>query len=163
MSRLVRKLVKPLTLPVAICTSQVHQMDEPLKRHIDAYEQRGEDVCAAVWQEYITSQRALLQYRWKKLQQEVTYITSGQMSMVDLTAGDALQLLRFATKCLFLFLIAVMVGRRSIFPPLEPTSVFVEEVVKNWQPNHVNVFSSKEYINFLKIDTKQQQEENSAH
>ncbi|KAG5511412.1 hypothetical protein JKF63_07375 [Porcisia hertigi] len=146
MSRLVRTLAKPLTVPVAICTRQVAAMDEPLKRHIDAYEARGEDITIAVWREYVDGQRALLPHRWEKLRSELMYLTSGEMAMSDLTFADVLILIRFLTKCLFIFIVAVMVGRRSVFPSLEPASPFVEEIVKNWQPNHLSRVAGAEHI-----------------
>ncbi|KAG5486315.1 hypothetical protein CUR178_07626 [Leishmania enriettii] len=146
MSRLVRTLAKSFTVPVAMCARQVAAMDEPLKRHIDAYEARGEDITVAVWREFVDGQRALLPYRWAKLQNEVLYLTSGEMAITDLTFADVLIFARFLTKCLFIFIIAVMIGRRSVFPSLEPASPFVEEVVKNWQPNRLRTVAGAEYI-----------------
>ncbi|GET85780.1 hypothetical protein, conserved [Leishmania tarentolae] len=146
MSRLVRALAKPFTVPVALCTKQVAAMDEPLKRHIDAYEARGEDVTIAVWREYVDGQRALLPYRWAKFRNEVTYLTSGQIALTDLAFADLLLFVRFLTKCLFIFIVAVMAGRRSVFPSLEPTSPFVEEIVKNWQPNRLRRVAGAEYM-----------------
>ncbi|KAG5487054.1 hypothetical protein LSCM1_07724 [Leishmania martiniquensis] len=137
MSRLVRTLMKPFTVPVAMCARQVAAMDEPLKRHIDAYEARGEDITVAVWREYVDGQRALLPYRWAKLQSEVSYLASGEMAMTDVSIADVVLFVRFLTKCVFIFIVAVMIGRRSVFPSLAPTSPFVEEIVKNWQPNRL--------------------------
>lgn len=146
MSKLVRTLAKPFTVPVAACTRHVAAMDEPLKRHIDAYEARGEDVTVAVWQEFVNGQRALLPFRWTKFQNELSYLTSGEMAITDLHFRDLLFFVRFLTKCLFIFIVSVMVGRRSIFPSLQPTSPFVEEVVRNWQPNHVKGVAGAPYI-----------------
>ncbi|AYU75954.1 hypothetical protein LdCL_050009900 [Leishmania donovani] len=146
MSRLARALAKPFTVPVAVCTRHVAAMDEPLKRHIDAYAARGEDITIAVWREYVDGQRALLPYRWAKFRSEVAYLTSGQMAITDLTFADLLVFVRFLTKCLFIFIVAVMVGRRSVFPSLEPTSPFVEEIVKNWQPNRLRGVAGAEYM-----------------
>ncbi|CAG9568228.1 conserved hypothetical protein [Leishmania major strain Friedlin] len=146
MSRLARALAKPFTVPVAMCTRHVAAMDEPLKRHIDAYAARGEDITIAVWREYVDGQRALLPYRWTKFRSEVAYLTSGQMAITDLTFADLLVFIRFLTKCLFIFIVAVMVGRRSVFPSLEPTSPFVEEIVKNWQPNRLHGVAGAEYM-----------------
>lgn len=146
MSKLARSLVKPVTVPVAACVRRVSAMDEPLKRHIDAYEAKGEDVTAAVWREYVDGQRALLPYRWEKLKNETSYLVSGQMAYTDLTFADLLIFARFLTKCLFIFIVAVIVGRRSIFPSLQPTSPFVEEIVKNWQPNRVKSVAGATFI-----------------
>ncbi|KAL7703042.1 hypothetical protein N2W54_001145 [Lotmaria passim] len=157
MKKAVRILVKPVTVPVAACVRRVEAMDEPLKRHIDAYEARGEDVTAAVWREYVEGQRALLPYRWEKLKSETSYLISGQMAYTDLFFADFLMLARFLTKCLFIFLVAVIVGRRSIFPSLEPTSPFVEEIVKNWQPNHVSKVAGAEYIKSDQASAKEEQ------
>ncbi|KPA80819.1 putative mitochondrial hypothetical protein [Leptomonas pyrrhocoris] len=157
MSKLARTLVKPITVPVAACARKVAAMDEPLKRHIDAYEAKGEDITAAVWREYVDGQRALLSHRWAKLKNETAYLTSGQMAITDLTFADFLFFARFLTKCLFLFLVAVMVGRRSVFPPLEPTSSFVEETVRNWQPNHLSGVAGAEYIKAYKETAKEEQ------
>lgn len=155
MSKLVRTLVKPVTVPVAACVRRVAAMDEPLKRHIDAYEAKGEDITAAVWQEYVEGQRALLPYRWEKLKSEASYITSGQMAYTDLSFADMLIFARFLTKCLFIFIVAVIVGRRSIFPSLQPESPFVEEIVKNWQPNRLSGVAGAAYL-------KRDQEENTS-
>lgn len=157
MSKLVRTLVKPVTVPVAACVRRVAEMDEPLKRHIDAYEAKGEDITAAVWREYFEGQRALLPYRWEKLKNETSYLVSGQMAYTDLSFADVLIFARFLTKCLFLFIVAVIVGRRSIFPPLQPESPFVEEIVKNWQPNHISGVAGAAYIKRDQEDAKGEQ------
>ncbi|KAK7196397.1 hypothetical protein NESM_000576700 [Novymonas esmeraldas] len=146
MSRLVRTLAKPFTAPVALCTRHVAAMDEPLKRHIDAYAARGEDITTAVWREYADAQRALLPHRWTKFKGELAYLTSGEMAITELAAKDLLLFLRFLTKCLAVFLAAVMIGRRSVYPSLQPTSPFVEEIVKNWQPNRLSRVAGTEFI-----------------
>nr|CAJ2466965.1 unnamed protein product [Leishmania braziliensis] len=146
MSRLARALAKPFTVPVAMCARQIAAMDEPLKRHIDAYEARGEDITIAVWREYVDGQRVLLPYRWAKLRNEIAYLTSGEMAITDVSFADFLLIVRFLTKCLFIFIVAVMVGRRSVFPSLKPTSPFVEEIVKNWQPNRLRGMAGAEYM-----------------
>ncbi|KPI83090.1 hypothetical protein ABL78_7890 [Leptomonas seymouri] len=157
MNKLARTLVKPITVPVAACARRVAAMDEPLKRHIDACEAAGEDVTAAVWREYVDGQRALLPYRLEKLRDEASYITSGRMAYTDLSFADMVIFARFLTKCLLIFIIAVLVGRRSIFPPLQPESPFVEEIVKNWQPNRLSAVAGAEYLRRDQEDAKQEQ------
>lgn len=137
MGKLIATLCKPVTVPVAACASRVAAMDEPLKRHIDACTETGEDICDKVWREYFSSQRRLVPYRVKQFWHEVAYLGSGQLGVATLSFHDAVIFARYATKCLLIFIIAVMVGRRSVYPSLEPTSPFAEEIVKNWQPNHV--------------------------
>jgi hypothetical protein len=159
MNKLARTLVKPVTVPVAACARRVAEMDEPLKRHIDAYEAKGEDITVAVWREYVAGQRALLPYRWEKLKNETAYLVSGQMAITDLSFADFLFFARFLTKCLFIFIIAVIVGRCSIFPALQPESPFVEEVVKSWQPNHIHGVAGAAYI---KRDQENEKRETSV-
>lgn len=143
MNRLIKVLAKPISVPVAACTARVSNMREPLKHHIDAAEANGEDVCEKVWHEYVSWQTKLLPYRLSKLQAEVGQMASGKMPLSELSFHDTVLFLKWATTCLFLFLVGVMVGRRSVFPPLAPTSPFVEEVLCNWQVNHIDALPNE--------------------
>ncbi|KAH9588798.1 hypothetical protein LSM04_008165 [Trypanosoma melophagium] len=127
---------RPFVSLVASMSKRIDRMDEPLKRHIEQHEKSGEDLCASVWQEYWSYQKALLPYRRERLMSEISYITEGKLSLANVNMKDIILFSRAITKCLFLFIIFVIIGRRSVFPSLEPTSVFVEEVQQNWQPNH---------------------------
>lgn len=111
-------------------------MNEPLKRHVEEHYRSGEDLCASVWREYWSYQRALLPYRWRRLSGELSYIRGGRLSLAATETKDVVLYLRAITKCLFLFLLCTVVGRRSVFPPLEPGSPFAQEIEANWQPNH---------------------------
>ncbi|KEG08996.1 hypothetical protein DQ04_06031030 [Trypanosoma grayi] len=129
-------LAKPFVAVVASMSRRIERMDEPLKRHIEEHEGSGEDLCASVWHEYWSYQKALLKYRQERLMSELLYLSGGKISMATAGIKDIILLSRALTKCLFLFLIFAIIGRRSVFPALEPTSVFVEEVKTNWQPNY---------------------------
>ncbi|RNF05900.1 uncharacterized protein Tco025E_07703 [Trypanosoma conorhini] len=131
-----RALARPFVALVASMDRRIERMDEPLKRHIQHHNKSGEDLCASVWREYWSYQKALLPYRKARLYSELSYIAGGTLSVVNLGVKDVVLFSRALTKCLFLFLICVILGRRSVFPSLEPTSVFVEEINRNWQPNH---------------------------
>lgn len=157
MRRMIRTLAKPITVPVAACVGRVARMDEPLKRHIDAAEATGDDVCAQVWREYVSWQVKLLPYRWHKLQMELDQLTSGKMPISELTFSDFILFAKFATTCLFLFLVGVMVGRRSVFPSIQPGSPFTEEIVKNWHVNQINALPNdpRESIHFLLVNNEQ--------
>lgn len=152
MSKLIRAAAKPFMAAVSLCTREVNAMNEPLKRHIDACEAKGEDVCAKVWREYVDWQAKLLPHRLNKVQAEFRYVFSGEMAVATVSWKDLLTFARFATTCMTIFLVFVMVGRGSVFPPLAPTSPFVEEVLKNWQENHINNLTARYGIHFLKTN-----------
>ncbi|CAD2222471.1 hypothetical protein ADEAN_001001500 [Angomonas deanei] len=138
MGKILQALTKPVTVPVAACRRSVAAMTGPLKQHIDIHEKQGEDVCTLVWQEYVHAQRHLVGYRFQKFISECKYIASGEMAIATFEKTDLLLLLRWLTKCLALFLAFTLVGRRSIYPPLEPHSPFLEEAVANWPVTHVD-------------------------
>ncbi|CCW69062.1 unnamed protein product [Phytomonas sp. Hart1] len=150
MSKLLSSLTKPITVPVAMCARNVAKMDEALKRHITAYEATGRDVCEGVWREYISWQIRLLPYRFNKLKAECRGLVSGDYPLSGVGFKDFVSLARFATNCLVIFIVSVMVARYSIFPLLEPDSPFVEEVLNSWQINLINKFSD-EPRNSLKL------------
>ncbi|RNE99763.1 hypothetical protein TraAM80_08057 [Trypanosoma rangeli] len=131
-----KALARPFVALVASMDSRIDRMDEPLKRHIQHHNKSGEDLCASVWHEYWSYQKALLSYRKTRFFSELSYITGGTLSVASIGVKDVILFSRAFTKCLFIFIICVLIGRRSVFPSLEPTSVFVEEINKNWQPNH---------------------------
>ncbi|KAF8303189.1 hypothetical protein TcYC6_0041960 [Trypanosoma cruzi] len=129
-------LTKPFVALVASMDRRIDLMDEPLKRHIQHHNNSGEDLCASVWHEYWSYQKALLPYRKTRLLSELSYMARGKISLASMGVKDIILFSRVLTKCLFLFIIFVIIGRRSVFPSLEPNSVFVQEINTNWQPNH---------------------------
>nr|CCC91792.1 conserved hypothetical protein [Trypanosoma congolense IL3000] len=126
-----KAITKPFTTVVLSMSRKIDHMDEPLKHHIEEHYRSGEDLCANVWQEYWSYQRRLLSYRWKRLSNEMTYIREGNISMAVIDVKGAILCVRVLTKCLFLFLIFTILGRRSVFPTLDPDSPFVEELEAN--------------------------------
>lgn len=148
---MIRALAMPVTVPVAAAVARVARMDEPLKRHIDRAEATGEDVTALVWREYVDYQKKLLPYRWDKFLSELMMVGLGHRPISELTCVDAVFAARWLTKCLVLFLVFVMLGRGSVFPAIEPTSPFVEEVRKNWHVNQIDRLGGEtsESVHFL--------------
>lgn len=140
MNKITSIACRVLNAPFAMCERRVARMGGPVKHHIDAYESRGEDLCAAVWNEYVRGQRKLLPYRVNKFTSECAHIMSGNIALATSSLRDWVLLLRFGTKCMFVFILFTMVGRRSVYPPISPRSAFVEELVRSWQPNHVRAF-----------------------
>ena len=136
MSRLVSAVNQPFVKVVATASARVNAMSGPLKQHIDRSNASGEDVTAAVWNEYITWQQELLSYRYGKFWAELREISSGKVaSFANTTYKECIIGLRVVTKCICLFLICTMVGRGTVYPLLEPTSPFMQEV-DLLQPNH---------------------------
>lgn len=129
MSRVVAVAQKPLLKIVAAANLRISTLEGPLKQHIVRCDATGEDLTAAVWNEYKTCQLKLLQYRREKLWDEAAYLFSGSaFSFATLTYKDIIIGLRIATKCLALFLIFTMIARGTVFPLVEPTSPFMQQI-----------------------------------
>jgi hypothetical protein len=112
-------------------------LSRPLRDHVQAFEARGEDLTVAVRNEFIQTQRALVGYRVDKFWAELAAFRNGAgVSLATLSSKDAVCFARNVTRVLAVFLFAVMLGRNSIFPMLEPDSPFVEGL-KWCNPNSV--------------------------
>ena len=111
----------------------------PLGQHVRAFEARGEDLTVAARNEFIQTQKELFPYRVAKLKQEIAYMRSNQfggISLATFSVKDAFGIFRFWTRVLAVFAAAVMVGRMSYFPLLEPGSPFIDGL-KYQNPNRV--------------------------
>ncbi|KAG8342596.1 hypothetical protein TRVL_06575 [Trypanosoma vivax] len=135
-----RILGSPFSIIATCVQKHINRMDEPLKRHIEEHNTTGEDLCANVWKEYWAHQRRLIPYRWKRFASELAYIRAGNVSVANTSLKHVILYARALIRCFFLFIVFAVVGRRSVFPPLEPDSPFVEELEKNWRPNHKKSF-----------------------
>lgn len=111
-------------------------MDGPLKQHIELADAKGEDLTIGVWQEFFEWQSRLLPFRRAKFVSEASALCSGSVtSFANATYKEYIVGMRVLTKCICLFLIFTMLGRGTVFPLIEPTSPFMEQV-NLLQPNH---------------------------
>ncbi|KAK7202150.1 hypothetical protein NESM_000284400 [Novymonas esmeraldas] len=102
---------------------------------IKAQEAAGVDAATVSRQRFLREQRHLVSYRVVRFFEEARYIASGQYYK-NYNVGCFLQDARFATQALFIFLVAVMVGRRSIFSPISPSSPLALALDHKVNPNY---------------------------
>lgn len=103
--------------------------------YIKAHEAAGTDAATASRQRFLREQHQLLHYRVVRFFEESRYIASGQY-FKHYNFGCLLQDVRFATQALFIFLVAVLVGRRSIYPPISPKSPLAIALDHKVNPNY---------------------------
>lgn len=101
------------------------KITSPLKERIAADSAEGVDTAVRSSKQFFQDQKQLLAYRTVRMIEESKHIFSGAY-FKDYGILKAVDDLRFLTQCFFLFLIFVIIGRRSVFPPIRPDSPFVE-------------------------------------
>ncbi|KAG5469211.1 hypothetical protein LSCM4_02609 [Leishmania orientalis] len=110
-------------------------MEPSMAEWIKAQEARGADAATISRQRFLREQRQLVSYRVVRFFAECRYIASGQYYK-NYNVGCFLQDVRFATQAFFIFLMAVMIGRRSVYPPISPTSPLAIALDHKVNPNY---------------------------
>lgn len=116
-------------------SKKVAAIPQPLRANIDAATEKGEDAAALMSKQYFSSQKKLLWYRSARFAQETRHVVTGEY-FKGYGLGKFLDDLRFLTQSFFLFLMFVIIGRRSVFPPVKPDSPFVEALKDKVNPNY---------------------------
>ncbi|GET92039.1 hypothetical protein, conserved [Leishmania tarentolae] len=114
---------------------KMQAMEPSMAEWIKAQEAAGADAATISRQRFLREQRQLMSYRVVRFFEECRYIASGQYYK-NYNIGCFLQDTRFATQALFIFLMAVMVGRRSVYPPISPNSPLAIALDHKVNPNY---------------------------
>lgn len=118
-----------------VANKKVARIPPPLKLQIEEAAVKGEDLSVKLTKKYFSDQKALLWYRGARLAEETRHLITGKYFR-SYGLGKLLDDIRFLTQCFFLFLMCVIVGRRSVFPPVAPGSPFVEALKDKVNPNY---------------------------
>lgn len=112
------------------------QCAEPaIAKMIAAHEATGADAASLSTKRYLSEQSQLINYRVVRFFEECRYLASGQYAK-HYDMGCALKDARFLTQALFVFLMTVMVGRRSVYPPIRPDSPLAIALEHKVNPNY---------------------------
>lgn len=109
--------------------------DPAIAACIKSAEASGADAASLSRQRFLHEQRQLMSYRVVRCFEEARYVASGQY-FKHYNVGCFLQDARFFTQALFIFLVAVLVGRRSVFPPIHPDSPLAIALDHKVNPNY---------------------------
>ncbi|KPA84368.1 putative mitochondrial hypothetical protein [Leptomonas pyrrhocoris] len=131
---------------VAPCANTAHKIEhrsatklqrvEPaVAAWIKTHESTGADAAAMSTKRFLHEQQQLLSYRVVRFFDEVRFLGSGQY-FKQYNFACFLQDARFFTQALFIFLCAVLVGRRSIFAPIHPDSPLAIALDHKVNPNY---------------------------
>ncbi|EPY27471.1 hypothetical protein STCU_03628 [Strigomonas culicis] len=115
--------------------TKVAAFDAPMKAYIEKCDAAGQDAAAASTRRFVAEQRQLLSYRVVRCFEEGRYLLSGQY-FKTYTATKALEDARYLTTLLCLFLISVVLGRQSVYPPIAPESPFALALSHKVNPNY---------------------------
>lgn len=102
---------------------------------IRQHEATGVDAASVATDQFVLLQGQLMHYRVTRLFAECRHIASGAYCK-DYGLGKLLQDARFLTQLFFVFLVSVMVGRRSVFSPIDPDSPFAIALDNKVNPNY---------------------------
>lgn len=133
-SFMLRRVASIATTPVVLihasAVRRVKVAEGPLAQHIAAYKSNGEDLTDAVRNEYWSWHRELLPHRLDQFYREWAVLRQGgRVSLATLSIKDVVYVLRFwVLRLVLLFMIGVMLGRRSIYPWIAPTSPFNQQL-----------------------------------
>lgn len=131
---------------IAPCVNTAHKIEhrsatklqnaEPaVAAWIKANEATGTDAASLSTKRFLHEQHQLMSYRVVRFFEESRYIASGQY-FKHYNFGCFLQDARFLTQAMFIFLCAVLVGRRSIYPPIYPDSPLAIALDHKVNPNY---------------------------
>jgi hypothetical protein len=131
---------------VAPCVNTAHKIEhrsaaklqgiEPtVAAWIKSNEATGADAASMSTKRFLHEQHQLMSYRVVRFFEEARYIGSGQY-FKNYNLGCFLQDMRFLTQALCIFLCAVLVGRRSIYPPIHPDSPLAIALDHKVNPNY---------------------------
>ncbi|CBH09459.1 hypothetical protein, conserved [Trypanosoma brucei gambiense DAL972] len=109
--------------------------DAGIQKTISEHNANGTDAAVSSTKRYLAEQRQLFHYRVVRFFDECHYIISGEY-FAQYTKVNLIWDLRFLTKLVVLFLIGTVLGRQSIFPPIDPDSPLVEALVTKVNPNY---------------------------
>ncbi|AYU82276.1 protein of unknown function - conserved [Leishmania donovani] len=114
---------------------KMQSMEPAMAEWIKAQEATGSDAATISRQRFLREQHQLMSYRVVRFFEECRYIASGQYYK-NYSIGCFLQDARFATQAFFIFLMAVMAGRRSVYPPISPNSPLAIALDHKVNPNY---------------------------
>ncbi|KAG8342929.1 hypothetical protein ERJ75_000379000 [Trypanosoma vivax] len=109
--------------------------DETILKVIAEHNANGTDAAASSTKRYMTEQKQLFHYRVVRFFDECHYLASGNYFRTYTKANFILDV-RFVTKVFFLFIVGTLVGRKSIFPPIDPDSPLVLALENKVNPNY---------------------------
>jgi hypothetical protein len=136
---MLRALGRPFVKAAKVCTIRTGMMRFPLDQHVAAADASGEDLTVTVRQEFLATQRDLLNYRIEKFWEEIADLRNGAgVSLASVGVSDLVLFVRFVTALVFAYMMGVVIGRRSVFPALRPDSPFVVQA-RMQNPNYADI------------------------
>lgn len=111
--------------------------DGEFATQVSQHKAAGTDLAAQASRDFVTLQFKLIPYRIERFYQETCYFASGQwLKTIDASQWYkyAIFEIRFVLRLFVCYMLFVLLGRRSIYPPLTPTSPFLEQM-KYTNPN----------------------------
>lgn len=126
---------KFLCCVVSCAKAKVANLPPAMQERIAADTEKGIDTAALSSKRFYHEQKGLMAYRVVRLKDEACHVFSGEY-FKNYGIAKALDDLRFLTQCLFLFIIFVLIGRRSVYPPIKPDSPFVIALENKTNPNY---------------------------
>lgn len=113
----------------------VTEANAKVRESIAAHDAAGTDAAAASTRRFLQEQRSLVHYRVVRAFHEGRHVFTGA-HFKDYNYKKALIDLRFLTEALLIFIIAVIVGRASVYPPIAPDSPLAVALQHKVNPNY---------------------------
>eukprot|EP00796_Vickermania_ingenoplastis_P010596 gene10596-7360_t len=132
---LVNPAKKMASCTYACAAKKVSRLPAELQERIAADRVAGVDTAATASRRFWKEQRQLCAYRVQRFVEESCHVFSGAYFR-DYGVAKAVQDLRFLTQAFFIFLMAVLIGRRTVYPPIKPDSPFVLALEHKENPNY---------------------------
>lgn len=118
-----RAIIKPFVAVSAMANKAAQKRlvtmhdDDPLKQHIAAADASGDDLTAAVWDEYWTTSCALCDYRSERFFDEVRAFRSAEVwSVATMNVATVATITRACIRLVLAFMLGIMLGRNSCLP-----------------------------------------------
>lgn len=124
----VSPVVSVANVIVTSASKRLKVADDDFSKKIAFNRSQGTDLAAATTHKFIAMQFKLIPYRIVRLQEELAYAaTLEPIKNLDLSEWYKIVIfeLRFLIRLVFAFMAFVVLGRRSFYPPVPPTSKFL--------------------------------------
>ena len=116
---------------------QVTLAEGELAQKIGAHQAAGTDLAYTTTKDFIELQLRLFPYRATRLADEFAELNNGAIGerVKSMGAKDWIVFLRFVIRCVFMYMLGMMVCRQSTLPLIEPTSPLVPGIYEYHNPN----------------------------
>ena len=137
------KTLNILAMPFCAVSKSIHRMaqksninaSEADRKLLKEYNEKNVDLAYETTEKFLKLQPRLIAYRIERMKIEAEYLLANWRDYSMLDWKNWVCIARLLVRLVFVYAIGLMYGRFSMYPPLEPNSVFLQEL-QHKNPNY---------------------------